>query len=123
MKQYIVYLTFCTLSFLFVSFVPIPDEYDVEEIYHVSAPKKSGTMAILESGEIGDVEKLLIPTTLKAQRYRISVTEVSSDLYEIDGTDLYLKTSLCSEPATMDDATLIWESDYGMFKGRLVFDE
>jgi len=83
-----------------------------------------GTKAINSSGDVIEIDKLLIPSNeLKDGRYSISVTRKDDNFYKVDGTNIYIETSYCYEYAIMDDAILIVKS-YGSRKyGTIIFIE
>lgn len=68
-----------------------------------------------------DIDKLLIPTNdIKNGKYSISITRIGDNIYKIDGSDIYVETSLCLELAVMGDAVLIVQS-YGTQKYGSIF--
>lgn len=92
---------------------------DVENILEVQNVP-DGTLAVDGYGSTTEVSQLLIPTSLEKGRYEVSVSKESDNLYLVDGQNLYLRTSMCLELATMSDAILeVASSDYGF--GTLYF--
>lgn len=60
-------------------------------------------------------------TDINIGSYEVSVKKVGDNLYEIIGTDIFIKTSMCYEYAYHDDAILVYEYKYGYTKGKLIF--
>lgn len=95
-------------------------KYDVVEIYE-KIDLDHGALVIDIYGNAEEAETILIPTTLKKGNYEVEVTKVSSNIYKIYGTDIYVKTWGCYEYAYNDDAILIITSQYGYTKGVIIF--
>jgi hypothetical protein len=93
---------------------------DVKTIYK-AIETESDVKVLTTSGEMEEVEDILIPTKLDEGKYKISVTRKASNLYKVDGQDIYIETRYCYEYATGDDAVLIIESNYGYDKGVIIF--
>jgi hypothetical protein len=97
-------------------------EYDVSAFYSVVTPA-TGTKALSDFGELTDVKTLLVPLQLNQGDYSITVTRKGSDLYLIDNKNIYIETKFCYEQCVIQKATLKVESQYGLYKGKLVFDK
>jgi hypothetical protein len=64
---------------------------------------------------------LLTPAIAGAEeRYRVLVTRKESDLYRVDGTSFWIRTSMCFEYAYSQDAVLVWHGR-GSFSNELRF--
>jgi len=62
------------------------EEYDIDEIYE-KIDLDYGTLD--EDGD--DIDFLFSPTTIKQGTYEVEITDGPGDLYEIKGTNYYLK--------------------------------
>jgi hypothetical protein len=98
-----------------------PEECDIEKIYK-SMELPYGAKAIDSYGDVIDIESILVPVEdITPGKYSISVSEVGDNMYEIDGMDLYIETSLCIELAILDNAVLIVEQYQGHTFGKIIF--
>jgi hypothetical protein len=95
-------------------------ECDVVEFYKGIKPSR-GTKCLTSYDDLKDVELVLVPTSIKTDKYIVTLTRKTSNLYHIDGTDLYFETRYCYEYATRDEVVLIVESSYGITKGKIIF--
>jgi hypothetical protein len=95
-------------------------ECDVVDFYKVIAPE-SGVKILTTLGSIEEAEYILLPLKLDTGRYKISLTRKGSNLYKIDGKDIYIETRYCYEYAIMQDAILSVEGSYGYTKGKIIF--
>jgi hypothetical protein len=95
-------------------------ECDVESILaQIDVPR--GTIAIGGLGRIVEVDMLLVPTTLEAGLYRVSLTRKEDNLYEIIGEDLYVRTRFCYEFCYSADALLELQTYSGVNLGKVIF--
>jgi len=95
------------------------DDCEVKKILE-SKELPSGALAVDGYGTITAASYLLVPVSLEKGRYEITVSQESDNLYYIEGQNIYLRTSLCLELATMSDAILeVQSSKYGF--GTLYF--
>lgn len=106
--------------FVTLSFHRPGDEYDIATIYKGIAPH-SDTKAITADDDLVEIETLLSPTVLKQGKYKVDVTREADDLYKISGTEIYLETRNCLEPATLEEVIVKIENNYGYNKGTVVF--
>ncbi len=56
---------------------------------------------------------LIFPSFIGAENYKISVTRKDSNLYKIDGKEMYIKTRYCYEYAYSENAFLKMSGSYG----------
>lgn len=83
-----------------------------------------GTKALNEYDDLIEIQTLLIlDEKIKVGSYRVSISRTSNDLYKVDGTDLYLETSLCLEFAIYDDVILKVIDYKGYTLGTITFIE
>ncbi len=95
--------------------------YNVAAVYE-GQEIKDGAKAIKRNGTVvDDVKIILIKTELNTGRYDVKVTKVDSDLYQVDGTDIYIETRYCFQYAYRTEALLNITSRYGYNIGELIF--
>lgn len=93
---------------------------DIQEIY-AGVDAENDVKVLTVGNDLVEAEVILVPTELDIEKYSVSVTRKDSDLYKIDGKDIYIETRYCYEYATYEDVILIIESNYGYSKGELIF--
>ncbi len=111
------------ICFVFLTSFNTPktsDEYDIEAFYKGVTPS-SGTMILTSSDELEEAELILVPTIIENGKYLINVTKKTSDLYKIDGKNIYIKTKYCYEYSYNQEVVLKVESAYGYTKGKIIF--
>ena len=95
---------------------------DVANFYRAVAPKDSDTRVLTSSGDLEEVEVILVPTKLDIDTYKVKLTRKGSNLYKVEQTDMYIETKYCSANANYEEAILKVTSSYGYTKGTLIFD-
>lgn len=95
---------------------------DVANFYRAIEPNDRDTKVLTKSGDIEDVELILVPSKLDVDTYKVKVTRKGSNLYKVEQTDIYIETKYCYEYATYEEAILKVTSSYGYTKGTLIFD-
>jgi hypothetical protein len=95
-------------------------ECDVATVYS-SLDTPLGTAALTDLGDIQEVELILVPASLDPGAYSISVTRKGSNIYRVDGKDLFVTTRYCYEYAYSEDAILKYEGHSGFTRGELIF--
>ena len=95
---------------------------DVEGVYEAVNPAV-GTLAVTDIGQVVKVRKVLSPLQLESGSYEVTVSEEQSELYKVDGQNIYLKTSYCLEMAVASDAILRVSSGQGYTIGELIFED
>ncbi len=93
---------------------------DVKNFYK-AIEAESDVKVLTTGGEMEEAEYILVPTKLDEGKYKLSVTRKSSNLYKVDGQDIYIETMYCYEYAAADDVILIVKSNYGYDKGEIIF--
>ena len=106
------------LSFLIASSATclFAEEYSVEAIYE-KVDVDRGTIAVDNYGNQREVDYLLVKTSLKSGKYEIELTRKDSNLYQVCGTDIYIKTRYCYEYATYDEVIVV--VDY--YSAKVIF--
>lgn len=100
-------ILFLFIVFISCSFYLSAEEYDVEAIYEKVDVNNDETIAIDNYGNSHEVDYLLVETSLKEGNYEVELTRKDSNLYRVEGTDIYIKTKYCYEYANRDDAILV----------------
>jgi hypothetical protein len=95
--------------------------YDIENIY-IGEECDSDTKVLTSYGDLEDAETILVPSTIKAGKYVVKVSEKASNLYHIEDTELYVETSYCYETVFYEEVVLIIDNSYGITSGKLIFD-
>lgn len=96
--------------------------YTISEIYSGIKPEDSDTKVLTSSGDVEEVDIILVPTKLDIGKYKIEVTKKASNIYRIEGTQIYLETKFCHEYANRETVFLNITSSYGYSKGDVIFD-
>ena len=96
------------------------DRYDVEYVL-VKQDVEDGTYSISSMNEVNEIEYILVPTMVDEGRYTVNVTRIESNVYWIDGTDLYIVTKFCYEYCYSKEVLLIIENWGGHSRGEVVF--
>lgn len=95
-------------------------EYDVAQIYEASNVGRD-VKVLTTSGDLEEVDLILIPSKIKEGIYKVEITRKGSNLYKLEGTKYYIETRYSYEYAINDDAILKIESNYGYTKGTIYF--
>ena len=115
----IIFLSLCL--FVFVSNKnPTSSECDIETFYKGVEPSKK-TKILNSSDDLEDVKLLLIPTDIDKGNYTVNITRKDSNLYEIEGKNIYIETKYCYEYSYSQEVILKVESSYGYTKGKIIF--
>ncbi|MEO5776673.1 MAG: hypothetical protein ABIQ27_07190 [Flavobacterium sp.] len=94
---------------------------DISNFYKAVEPNDRDTKVLTSSGDIEDIDVILVPTKLNIDTYKVNLTRKASNLYKVEGTDLYIETKYCYEYATYQEVILKFTSSYGYAKGTLYF--
>ncbi len=95
--------------------------YNVAAVYE-GQEIKGDAKAIKRNGSVvEDVKTVLFKTELNVGRYDVKVTKIDTDLYHVEGTDLYIETRYCFQYAYRQEALLNITSRYGYNIGELIF--
>ena len=109
---------------LFISAKPMDSQdsesYTIYKIYE-KIELDRGSKVIDSWGNIEDAQAVLVPTEIDRGRYDVEITRISSNLYQICGTSLYIETKYCYEYATREEVLLNITSTYGYDLGEVIF--
>jgi hypothetical protein len=98
------------------------NSYDIEEIY-LAQNLKSGTLGLTKRGNSVELEKILVPVKVDTGRYSIYIQRVDTNLYEIIGKDIFIKTKYCYEYTYRENVIMEITSIYGFSIGKIYFDK
>ena len=96
------------------------ESYTIYKIYEKIELDK-GSKVIDSWGNVEDAKAVLVPTEIDRGRYSVEITRISSNLYQICGTSLYIETKYCYEYATREEVLLNITSTYGYDLGEVIF--
>lgn len=120
------YLTLVVLMIVLTSFTPkksnTSNTCDIANFYKAIEPENRDTKVLTKRGNIEDVDIILIPTKLDSGAYKVKLTRKESNLYKLEGTNVYIETKYCYEYATYQEVILKVTSSYGYTKGTILFD-
>jgi hypothetical protein len=102
------------------SYAGIADEYDIVYFYKAITPA-DGTKVVDSLGGLNDAQLILVPVVINAGDYAVTVTRKGSNLYKVDGKDLYIETKFCYQYSFSQKVVLKVESSYGLRKGVVIF--
>lgn len=99
-------------------------ECEVKQLFEPVEPN-SDIKVLTTDDEISDltevVQLILSPLSLDKGKYQIELSRKGSDIYKVNGEDIYIETQYCYEYASYQEAILIIESNYGYSKGKVIF--
>lgn len=95
-------------------------DYDVAQIYE-GIELDRDAKAIDSYGNIKDVKILLNPIKLDIGKYEVKLSRVSTNLYKVHGTSIYIETKYCYEYGVQTSAILEITSSYGYTIGKVYF--
>ncbi len=119
------YVTLFIITFLFTSFSVYEDyeECDVVAFYKAS-DVPYGMKALDNNDELVEINTVLVlDKEIKPGRYKVSISKIDDNLYQVIGTKLYIETSLCLEFAIYDDVIIKVVEYKGHKLGTITFIE
>ena len=109
---------------LFISATPTNSQntetYTIHKIYE-KIELDNGSKVIDSWGNVEEAKAVLVPTEIDRGRYNVEITRISSNLYQICGTSLYIETKYCYEYATREGVLLNITSTFGNDLGEVIF--
>lgn len=104
-----------TILLLFLSFVGNAAEtYDIKYIL-IKKGADTGTLIIDTYNSVKEPEYILYPTVVDEGEYSVQLSRVDYNLYQILGTDLYIRTASCYEYGYTINAILIIKNKYDYY--------
>lgn len=80
------------------------------------------TKVLTAYDNIEDAKLILVPINLDEGLYEVQVTRKGSNLYELEGTNIYVETRYCYEIVFYEDAIVKVNSRFGYAKGSIIFE-
>lgn len=125
MKKTIILISLAILIFLSfggLAYKSKSNECEINNFYEAISPNNRGTKVLTKSGNLEEIDLILVPTKLEAGKYKVSLTRKGSNIYKVENTNFWIETRYCYEYAFYKEAILIVESSYGYTKGKIIFD-
>ena len=127
MKEYLLPFLFLIIPFICTA----QTECSVEAIYKMEELPDTDAIVLNDNDEIEELddliedeaEYLLVPIELKPGNYKIDVSELDSDVYEVEFEDLIIETRSCYEYVYSEEAILKVESYQGHNFATLIFED
>ena len=94
--------------------------YDISGIYE-KVELDSGTKVLNSYGSVNDAKVLLVPTSIDTGKYKVEVTKLETNFYQICGTKIVIETRYCHEYASREEVILNITSNYGYTRGEVIF--
>lgn len=94
--------------------------YQVRCIY--SGNTQRGLAALTSEGQVIHVNVMLVPIAMPLKQYHVHVTRVGTDLYLVEGQNMYVRTRECDVVVYSADATLDLSEEVGQNRGTLTFE-
>jgi hypothetical protein len=94
-------------------------EYEIAEIYE--ADELISGSKVLLGDKLSGVSEVFNPTNIQTGKYTVYATLKATNLYQIDGKNIFIQTRSCNEYASSDQLTLLIELGNGYSKGKLIF--
>jgi hypothetical protein len=79
------------------------------------------TKVITKMGDLEEAETILTPMSLEVGKYKVDITRKGSNIYKIDGRDIYIETRYCYEYSYSEEVILVVAGNYGYDKGDIIF--
>lgn len=102
--------------------IALADEYTVVCVYEKQRVEY-GVKAIDNLDNIQEISCLLVPTKVDEGTYSVLLTRKDTNLYKIEGTDLYLETQFCFEICIMEEAVLVIHNYGDISFGTVIFED
>lgn len=113
-------LLLCFIIFAYEEVSFASDKYDVVAIL-AKEDVRNNTMSIDKLGSYHEIEYILLPTKVDSGKYSVTLTRKGDNLYQIDGTDLYIRTKYCYTYCYRQDAVLVVHSSSYYSVGEVIF--
>lgn len=94
---------------------------DVKGIYEKVDLKRGSKVVVGYGGRLEEADAVFVPIKLDVGKYDVSLKRETSNLYNIQGTAIYIETNWCSEYSMFDKSILNITSNYGYTLGEIIF--
>jgi hypothetical protein len=99
---------------------PPASDYDVEAFYKGLTPTE-GTKILTANDDLEDIKLLLVPVDIDKGNYVLKVSRKGSNIYKVDGKNIYIQTKYCHEYSYSQEIILKVDGSYGYTKGKIIF--
>lgn len=110
--------------FLLSSFIPVHESFssdcEIEGFYKGIIPTE-GTKVLTSSDELEEATLILVPMDIDKGSYVVEITRKASNLYKVDGKNIYVQTRYCYEYSYGEEVVLKVEGSYEYNKGKIIF--
>lgn len=94
---------------------------DVKGIYEKVDLERGSKVVVGYGSRLEEADAVFVPIKLDVGKYDVSLKRETSNLYNIQGTAIYIETNWCSEYSMFDKAILNITSNYGYTLGEIIF--
>lgn len=94
---------------------------DVKGIYEKVDLERGSKVVVGYGSRLEEADAVFVPIKLDVGKYEVSLKRETSNLYNIQGTTIYIETNWCSEYSMFDKAILNITSNYGYTLGEIIF--
>lgn len=108
---------------LMVSIIPIfvyADTYEVEYVY-IKQKLPRNSLVVDDRGDIVKPEYVLLPTKIEAGRYNVELIYIDDEIYQISGTDLFIKATYSYRVLNSEALLIIYDTYLDHSFGKVVF--
>lgn len=97
-----------------------PAKCEISKIYQSEEISKEARVLTM-NGSFAPATLLLQPLQLKPGEYEYALTRRATNLYKVEGTEIYIETKLCFNIGFKQKATIVINEDQGYIKGHVLF--
>lgn len=94
---------------------------DVKGIYEKVDLERGSKVVVGYGSRLEEADAVFVPIKLDIGKYEVSLKRETSNLYNIQGTAIYIETNWCSEYSMFDKAILNITSNYVYTLGEIIF--
>lgn len=97
------------------------NKYDIAGIYTGKDVQYENVKVVNSFDNVEDAKLLLFKSELDEGVYEVTVTRKATNIYIIDGTEIYIQTKFCFVSGIRQKAILKINSKYSYNKGEIIF--
>lgn len=112
---------FVLVSVLSNIFLQAQNKYDIAGIYSGKDVQYENVKVVNSFDNVEDAKLLLFKSELDEGVYEVTVTRKATNIYQIDGTEIYIQTKFCYVSGIRQKAILKINSKYSYNKGEIIF--
>lgn len=102
-------------------FLHAQNKYDIAGIYSGKDVQYENVKVVNSFDNLEDAKLLLFKSELDEGVYEVTVTRKATNIYIIDGTEIYIQTKFCFVSGIRQKAILKINSKYSYNKGEIIF--